>query len=249
MLLSSGAMIGVNISRIAQDYQIWSTQEFAFFDFSNSLCGISSAMPQKKNPYLLEKIKGKAINISGKLFASLAIMHKTPFSNSLEVGTEALIGFEESFNDLIKTTKWLELIIQGAKPIQSNMIKSNVDGLTVATAISEVLVVERNVSFREAHGIVAQTIAQAIDNIQDPLSSILALGNISSDPAQWHLLFEYGNGPGKVSTELMLSKAISLLNSDALFLRSKVNKWEKSNELLVKEIKNTKITPASVRSQ
>lgn len=241
MLLSSGAMIGVNISRIAQDYQIWSTQEFSFFDFANSLCGISSAMPQKKNPYLLEKVKGKAINISGKLFASLAIMHKTPFSNSLEVGTEALIGFEESFNDLIKATKLLELIIQGAKPIQSNMIKSNLDGLTVATAISEVLVVERNISFREAHGIVAQTIVQAINNIQDPLSSILSLDNISSDPAQWHLLFEYGNGPGKVSTELMLSEAAALLNSDALFLRSKVDKWKKANELLEKKIKNTKI--------
>ena len=232
MLLSSGAMIGVNISRIAQDYQIWSTQEFAFFDFPDSLCGISSAMPQKKNPYLLEKSKGKAINISGKLFASLAIMHKTPFSNSLEVGTEALIGFEESFNDLIKAIKWLELMIQGAKPVQSNMTKSNTDGLTVATAVSEALVVKHNISFREAHGIVAQTIAQAIHNVQDPLSLILALDNISSDSTQWHLLFEHGNGPGKTSTKLMLSEAVSLLNSDSLFLRSKVNKWEKASELL-----------------
>jgi len=233
MLLSSGTIFGVNISRIAQDYQIWCTQEFGFFDFPDNLCGISSAMPQKKNPYLLEKIKGKAISISGKLFSSLAIMQKTPFSNSVEVGTEALIGFDESFNELIKAIKLLELVIGSIKPIQSNMLKSNINGLTIATAIAEGLI-NHNTSFREAHGVVAQTINKAIKKKQDPLSAILALNNTLSSPTQWHLLFEYGNGPGKVSTELLLSEAISFLNSDALFLRSKVKKWKEANKLIIK---------------
>lgn len=231
-LLSIGTMIGLTISRIAQDYQIWSTQEFAFFDIPDELCGISSTMPQKKNPYLLEKIKGKAISIIGKLVSALAVMQKTPFANSVEVGTESLIGFEETFNELIKAVRLLQLIIKNAKPIQSNMLKSNIGGLTIATAIAETLTRDSCLSYRESYSRVAENIVAAINKGDDPLGSILQHGNFTYDLTKWHLLFEYGKGPGKASMEASLTEAILLLNSDALFFQNKVNKWNIASKLL-----------------
>lgn len=231
-LLSIGAMLGVTISRVAQDYQIWSTQEFGFFDIPDNLCGISSTMPQKKNPYLLEKIKGKSISIIGKLVSSLAVMQKTPFSNSVEVGTESLIGYEEAFNELIKAIKLLQLIVKNSKKIQLNMLKSNIRGVTVATAIAENLVKNSSLSYRESYSVIAESIANSINKKDDPLKSILEYANFPSDSSQWHLQFEYGKGPGRASTEFMFNEAKSKLELDALFFYSKINKWNKAKNLL-----------------
>lgn len=236
MLLSNGAILGVTISRIAQDYQLWSTQEFAFFDLPNNICGVSSAMPQKKNPYLLEKIKGKAINISGQLFSSLAAMQKTPFFNSLEVSTEALKNFTESFEELIKSISLLEIIIHNAKPITQNMINSNVKGLTVATVISDLLARNHNLSIREAHNLVGKTICEAINRKQNPLNSILALTKVSVDPTEWHLQFNYGKGAGSMSVEHMMKEAIDLLKFDGVFFHYQSKKWLEANELLKREV-------------
>src|SRR5262249_42866256 len=129
MLLSTGAMLGATVSRIAQDYQLWTTLEFGLMDLPDNLCGISSSMPQKKNPYLLEKIKGKAIAISGALNSTLAIISKTPFGNSVEVGTEAFTNYIFSFDELIKAIRLLEIIVQEVKPIPENIHRSNTKGL------------------------------------------------------------------------------------------------------------------------
>lgn len=208
MLLSIGANLGVTISRVAQDYHLWTTKEFALFALPDRLCGISSAMPQKKNPYLLEKIKGKAIRISGVLAAAHSSMHKTPFASSVEVGTEALVGYIEGFAELIKAIKLLSSIITGAEPIEKNMQRSNTEGLTVATNIAEHLARDTNISCREAHSRVGEVIAMAMRDNQDPLQAILALvDNFNVEPDTWHKKLEYGNGSGIQSTKEMLELA------------------------------------------
>lgn len=232
-LLTFGAMLGVNLSRIAQDYQIWSTQEFNFFDFPDTICGISSAMPQKKNPYLLEKIKGKAAAFSGQLFATLSAMQKTPFSNSVEIG-EALRTVEDSFNELIIAIKMLKLVIASATPKEDNMIKSNEIGLTIASGVAESMVNE-TLSFKEAYSIVAKNLSDSQDHRL--LEKVLSLTNISSDSKDWHKLFEYGNGPGEKSTQRMLVTAEKSLVLHANIFYSLSNEWDRAHSLLAQEIR------------
>lgn len=238
MLLSSGAMLGITISRIAQDYQLWTTLEFGLIDLPDSLCGISSSMPQKKNPYLLEKIKGKAMSIIGALNSAFAVMGKTPFTNSVEVGTEALTNYLTSLDELIKAMQLLEIIVQEAKPIPKNIRRSNLKGLTVATAVAELLTKNNpELSYREAHAIVGKTIMNAINNQQEPLDEILKLEKtVPTNPDEWALLFEYGSGPGKAATQTMLAKAKTKLNSDADFFRAASQKWQKADDSLAKEL-------------
>ena len=59
-LLAAAARPGVTLSRLATDLQLWSTQEFGFVEFPDRLVGGSSAMPQKRNAFLLEHVKGGA---------------------------------------------------------------------------------------------------------------------------------------------------------------------------------------------
>jgi argininosuccinate lyase len=238
MLLSWVSIVGVNVSRMATDLQLWTTQEFNFIELPDSLCGISSSMPQKKNPYLLEKIKGKSVSILGTLASALAVMHKTPFSNSVEVGTEALISYVFSMEEMLKAIQLLEIIISEGKPIQKNMEQSNLQGLTIATAVAESLCKNNSkFSYRKAHGFVGKTIANAIQNGEEPLEKILGINDtISQNPSDWHLLLEYGNGPGKTSTEKMLEKSNIQLNKDSQFFHKITSDWHNANDLISREI-------------
>jgi argininosuccinate lyase len=91
-VLSIGADLagyGVALSRFATDLMLWGTAEFGYLDLPDELSGISSAMPQKKNYPVLERIRGR----SGHLVAfgvDLAVgQRNTPYSNSVEVSKEA----------------------------------------------------------------------------------------------------------------------------------------------------------------
>lgn len=231
-LLASASILGTIISRIAQDYHMWLTSEFSFFELPDRLCGISSAMPQKKNPYLLEKIKGKAVGITGSFVSALATMQKVPFANSVEVGTEALTNYISSFSELIKSIKLLSLIVQGAKPIQKNLDKSNENGLTIATEISETLTRSKNISYRQAHQTVATTIQKSIENQKNPLPNLLSLINEDQlDVRDWHKKLEYGGGSGIQSTQQMLEHAIQKLYADQVFFLTKVDSLRPIREI------------------
>lgn len=237
-LLFCAAHIGVILSRVAHDFQIWSTAEFNFIDIPDALCGISSAMPQKKNPYLLEKIKGKSASISGVLMSALAVMQKTPYANSLEVGTEALRDYITGLEEIIRSIQMLSLVIESSVPIEKNMLKSNQTGLTVAMCLSEEIVRNSDsVNFRETHQLVGKTISNALDLNQDPLDNILKLSaNVSDDPREWHHCLEYGGGPGLALNKNLLSEAVAQLNEDGAFIRMCVNYWNKADEILVDRV-------------
>ncbi|MGH8999449.1 MAG: lyase family protein, partial [Acidimicrobiia bacterium] len=59
-LLAGAAVAGVTMSRLAHDLLLWTTGEFGFLHLPDSLIGSSSVLPQKRNPFLLEHVKGRA---------------------------------------------------------------------------------------------------------------------------------------------------------------------------------------------
>src|ERR1017187_4396424 len=89
-IIGSAAGLAVVLSRFATALQLWSTAEFGFIDFPDRLVGGSSAMPQKRNAFLLEHVKAKPGHALGAWAAAAAAMAVTPFTNSIEVGTEAV---------------------------------------------------------------------------------------------------------------------------------------------------------------
>ena len=84
--------MAVTLSRLATDLQLWSTAEFGFVEFPDRLVGGSSAMPQKRNAFLLEHVKAKSGQAVGAWSAAASMMACTPFTNSIEVGTDAVAG-------------------------------------------------------------------------------------------------------------------------------------------------------------
>ncbi|MDX3500421.1 lyase family protein [Streptomyces sp. ATCC51928] len=98
-------LFGVTLSRFATDLLAWGSSEYGFIDLPDELCGISSAMPQKKNFPVLERIRGRSAHLSSfHLDASLG-QRNTPYSNTVEVSKEAGAYVNQSFETLRSTLR------------------------------------------------------------------------------------------------------------------------------------------------
>ncbi len=238
-MLSGISIMTTTLSRIAQDLQVWTTQEFNFFELPDEICGGSSMMPQKKNPYLLEVIKGKAASLNGLLIQALTAMHNVPFSNSVEIGTEGLQNFESILKNAADALTLTELFIRQAVPIENNMQSSISKGLAFSTGLAETLVREENISFRKAYQKIGETIADAMDKKSDPVSAIFKLTNQNlenKDAIHWAHINEFGGGPGKQTTETSLQRAKKKLQLDLTWMDEIESTWIAADQNLQRSI-------------
>ncbi|HQP12363.1 MAG TPA: lyase family protein, partial [Candidatus Omnitrophota bacterium] len=81
-ILSSLAMIGMHLSRLSEDLILWATTEFGFAELSDAFCTGSSLMPQKKNPDVLELIRGYTGRLYGNLISVLVVMKGLPMTTT-----------------------------------------------------------------------------------------------------------------------------------------------------------------------
>ena len=73
-------MIAEHLAGWAEDWILWSTQEFGFLSLPDAICTGSSIMPQKKNPDVLELIRGRAARVIGNLTALLVLVKGLPLA-------------------------------------------------------------------------------------------------------------------------------------------------------------------------
>jgi argininosuccinate lyase len=161
-LLSACVLAGLTLSRLSADLQLWSTPEFGLVDFPDSLVGSSSAMPQKRNPFLLEHIKGGAGSLVGAWTAAVTNIKNVPFGNSVEVTTEAVDPVWPAIDRFAGLVELAISVVAGARPCQEAMLRSADEGFTVATAVANRLVA-KGVPFRVAHRVVGRLVTELID--------------------------------------------------------------------------------------
>lgn len=217
--------IAITVSRFTEDLQLWSTREFGFIDFPDDLCGSSSMMPQKKNPYLLEKIKSMCSETLGTYITSISSMYKVPFANSVEINAGVLKYINRSTHNIVNA---LNLLILNIKHIEINQDKINsslINNLTYATYVTEILVKNQKNSLRETHHLVGKIIASHISSRTDPFNELAELikpTTLGNTPLIWANAMRYGGGPGNSKTKIAC--AIEQLNIDGMFFRELTNK-------------------------
>jgi argininosuccinate lyase len=160
-LLGAAAGVSIVLSRLATDFQLWSTVEFAFLDFPDRLVGGSSAMPQKRNAFLLEHIKAKAGHVVGAWAGAAAMMANTPFTNSIEVGTEALAALWPGLRACDEAVLLSQVVASGGRPSPERMLARAQEGFTTATAVANRLV-STGTAFRTAHHQVGEAVRRAV---------------------------------------------------------------------------------------
>ncbi|MHC4634945.1 MAG: argininosuccinate lyase [Planctomycetota bacterium] len=151
------SLIAAHLSRLAEDWIIYSSNEFAFVRIEDSYCTSSSMMPQKRNPDVPELIRGKAGGVYGSLMAMLTILKAQPTGYNRDLQEDKVHIFSAS--DAIESMLDMATAVLLHTKFNVKKIASGLDeGFLDATSLVEYLV-GRGAAFREAHGIVGSLVA------------------------------------------------------------------------------------------
>lgn len=157
---SFASLTMMHLSRLAEDLILWATQEFGFVLLDDAFSTGSSLMPNKKNPDILELIRGKSGRVFGHLLAILTTMKALPLAYNKDMQED-----KECLFDTVDTLKaCLEIITPFLQSLEFNterMQSKATSGYLDATALLEKLVLE-GVPFRDAHHQVGQLVAEAV---------------------------------------------------------------------------------------
>jgi argininosuccinate lyase len=203
-LLGAATGLAVTLSRLATDLQLWSTVEFGFIGFPDRLVGGSSAMPQKRNAFLLEHVKAKPGQALGAWAAAASMMTSTPFTNSIEVGTEAVASVWHGLQAAEQSVLLSQVLVSGARPYADRMSERAEAGFTSATSVANRLV-QHGVPFRTAHHMVGNAVRRAVEAGSTKLAEFgppgwldeIGLADLDLDSlVRAHV---YGGGPGAFS--------------------------------------------------
>ena len=152
--LYSVSVCSMHISRIAEELIIWNSDGFNLISLSDKVITGSSIMPQKKNPDLLEYLRGKTGTAYGNLFSMLTILKGLPISyfKDLQDDKEILFKSNEILNNCIAI---LNEVLKNLKPNKQQMLNLANSGFITATDLADYLVKNHSMPFRKAYKITA----------------------------------------------------------------------------------------------
>ena len=148
--LYSISVCSMHISRIAEELIIWSSDGFNLINLSDKVVTGSSIMPQKKNPDLLEYLRGKTGSIYGNLFSMLTILKGLPLSYFKDLQDDKEIVFK-SYDTLINCLKILDEILNNFTPNKKKMLELANEGYMTATDLADYFVKNHSMTFRDAY--------------------------------------------------------------------------------------------------
>ncbi|MBE3090690.1 MAG: argininosuccinate lyase [Actinobacteria bacterium] len=154
--------IMLNLSRFCEDLIIYSTNEFSYIDVDESFCTGSSIMPQKKNPDILELIRGKSAVVAGNLAQFMMILKGLPstYNSDLQEDKKILLSaFAETTSSIDVFTRLI-----GKIKFNHETIKRSLEsGFLEATDCADYLT-RKGESFRKSHNITGKLVRYCMEN-------------------------------------------------------------------------------------
>jgi argininosuccinate lyase len=152
------AMISQHLSRWAEQWIIYMTTEFGFIKIADRYTTSSSMMPQKRNPDMLELIRGRCGNVYGDLFALMTILKGLPIGYNRDLQEDKRIVFRAY--DTVSSCLTMAAAIVNSASYDKDRIEPTLDrGFLDATSLAEYLVT-KGIPFRTAHHIVGTLVAR-----------------------------------------------------------------------------------------
>lgn len=163
------AILMTNLSRISEDFAIWSTSEFSFIELSDEFTSPSSVMPQKKNPDILELTRGKTAQVIGNLTSILSTIKglSSGYNRDLQQIKSSIWSTSKISISALLVIKLMLMTITINK---EKMKKSTESSYLIALDLAEKLV-QKGIPFRTAHKVIGQLV-QIASISKKPLSKI-----------------------------------------------------------------------------
>jgi argininosuccinate lyase len=178
-------MIGIHLSKLAEQIVLYTSAEFGFFELSDAFSTGSSLMPQKKNPDVFELTRGKTGALIGLLTGLLATLKGLPSTYDKDLQEDKEPVFQAT--DILQT---ILPVIAGALrtiTVRPERMKGAIDSTMMATDLADYLV-NKGVPFREAHVIAGKVVREAGErNLQldeMPLEAYETIGPFDADVFQ-----------------------------------------------------------------
>ncbi len=253
--LSIFASVSILLSRVAQDLQVWTTREFALIDVPHDLAGGSSMLPQKKNPFLLEHIKGSSSTVIGAYVSAATAACKSPFSNSIEASNYSCSPLGRAEDTLRGAITLTSLIVKFMSFNVQSMRVNLDDGLSM-TAVAAERMASRGVPFRKAHTLIGE-IARRVSHESCAAERRIELarqlaGVLPASLEECRDALQYGGGPGKSSSDAQISIAKTLFRDMQLKCEDIRERWARADiqrKQRVKELVDSHQAPLERRDE
>jgi argininosuccinate lyase len=173
------AVLGTALSRFCTDLSLWGSNEYGFIDLPDALVGISSAMPQKRNFTILERIRGETAHLTALHLDFMLGQRNTPYTNLVEVSKEAgryLIPlFEHADRIMTLLSVVVERLAFNPQHMRSACEREYYGGFALANALT----LQDHIPYRTAQIVVGEFIRTAVADYVPPARlSVIELGTI-----------------------------------------------------------------------
>lgn len=158
--LSVASICATHLSRMAEEFVIWSTPQFGFIQLSDKFSTGSSIMPQKKNPDAAELVRAKVGRINGSLIGLLTVMKglALTYSKDMQEDKEGVFDAAAALHIALAAMNGM---IGDTTINKQEMAKAAGSGYSIATDLADWLVREADIPFRQAHHITGRAVALA----------------------------------------------------------------------------------------
>mgnify|MGYP000861437408 CR=1 FL=1 len=157
-LLSALSIMMMHLSRFCEEVIIWNSNEYQFVEIDDAYSTGSSIMPQKKNPFTLEHVKGKAAHLEGFMVSILTAMKNVIFSHCRDISVETPRYFWTAMQEMEADFALLDVTLRTLSVKPERMLANARRNFCTVTELANYLVRHDNVSFREAHEIIANVV-------------------------------------------------------------------------------------------
>ncbi len=157
--------IMINISRLAEEFILWSTSEFGYVEINDKYASTSSIMPQKKNPDSLELVRAKTGSVVGDLTSVLTICKALPYSYNLDL-QEVTVHLEAAMRNTIDSIAISTGVLDTIKFKIELLDAESSTGFTAATELADTIVRRTKIPFRTAHAIVGELARKGIVDLE-----------------------------------------------------------------------------------
>ena len=161
-LLAACSTAMIHLSRLCGEIVLWTSAEFSFASLPDALASGSSMMPNKKNPCAAELVRAKSGRVAGDLVNLLMVLKGLPlaYNRDLQEDKEALFDAVDTTLSCLQVTARL---MAGLRFDPEAMRSAALAGYTLATEVADYLS-RKGMPFRDAHRVVGQLVAKAIES-------------------------------------------------------------------------------------
>ncbi|HLI82429.1 MAG TPA: argininosuccinate lyase [Bryobacteraceae bacterium] len=164
--LYAAALTMMHLSRLAEDWILYSSEEFGWLELSDAVTSGSSLMPQKKNPDSLELIRGKSGRVIGSLVSLLVTMKGLPMTYNRDMQEDKIPLFEAA-DQTAGSLEMARVVVESVKLNPARPREAAAESWVVATDLAEALA-RNGTPFHQAHQIVGRFVLESVNQGKRP---------------------------------------------------------------------------------